>query len=147
MLPAISFIGTLLLPTPLMPATEPAPALLGDAIWARANGGRAAELQPVNPFTIGRIASCHVLAERYQESEQDPAHEARHDECMQLMPAVEAVGYLSTLHMKSHGVWQDVRVPFVQIAMITRMSGKWTKAEVLNTLAARGEFGAGSTLR
>lgn len=142
-LPVISFVGTLLSPSQPVPATEPVPALLGEAIWARANGGPAAELQPINPFTIGRIASCHLLAERHEGSEQDAEHEARHDECMQLMPAVEAVGYLSTLHMKSEGVWQDVRVPFVQIAMITRMSGKWTKAELLNTLAARAEFGAG----
>ena len=60
---------------------------------------------------------------------------------MKLMPAVEAVGYLSTVHMRSEGVWQDPRVPFVQIATMTKLSGTWTRAELLDTLAERGEFG------
>ena len=34
---------------------------------------------------------------------------------MWLLPGVQAVGYLSTVHMRSEGVWQDARVPFVQI--------------------------------
>jgi hypothetical protein len=138
-LPAISFVGNMLSPSQPAPASSHVPPLLADAIWARANGGRAAQLEPLNPFTLGRMASCHVLAERLEPALRD----AEHDECMKLMPAVEAIGYLSTVHMKSEGVWQDPRVPFVQIAMMTRISAKWSKAQLLDTLAARGEFGAG----
>ena len=138
-LPAISFIGTMLLPNPPVPATQRVSPLLADAIWARTNGGRATELQPLNPFTIGRAASCHILAERFERSERS----AQHDECMKLLPGLQAVGYLSTVHSKSEGVWQDPRVPFVGLATMTRITDKWTKAELLNTLAERGEFGVG----
>lgn len=139
LLPAIYFVGTMLSPSQPVPATGRVPPLVGDAIWARANGGRATELQPLSPFTIGRMASCHILAERFEPAERD----AQHDECMKLMPAIEAIAYLSSLHMRSEGVWQDPRVPFVQIAMVSRVSATWTKAEVLDTLAERGEFGSG----
>jgi hypothetical protein len=138
-LPAMTFIGTTLLPNQPVPATRRVPPLLADAIWARTNGGRAGALQPLNPFTIGRAAWCHLLAERFEPSER----RAQHDDCMKLLPGVQAVGYLSTLHMKSEGVWQDPRVPFVQIGTMTRITGKWTKADLLNTLAERAEFGAG----
>ena len=139
LLPAVSFIGTMLLPNQPVPAITHVPPLLADAIWARTNGGRATALQPLNPFTIGRAASCHILAERFDPAER----RAQHDECMKLLPAVQAVGYLSTVHMKAAGIWQDPRVPFVQIATMTRITSKWTRAELLNTLAERGEFGAG----
>lgn len=138
-LPAISFVGTTLMPDQPVPATAHVPPLLAEAIWARANGGRATQLQPLNPFTIGRAGACHILAERFDPAERS----AQHDECMKLLPGVQAVGYLSSVHMKSKGVWQDVRVPFVQIATMNRMTGKWTKAELLNTLAERAEFGVG----
>ncbi len=63
-LPAISFVGTLL--CAVAARSRPrrtVPPLLADAIWARANGGRATQLQPLNPFTIARTATCHVFAE------------------------------------------------------------------------------------
>jgi hypothetical protein len=138
-LPAIGFIGTALMPNQPVPAQQGVPPMLADAIWVRANGGRATELQELNPFTIARAASCHILAERYDHADRS----AQHDECMKLLPGVQAAGYLSSMHMKKEGVWQDPRVPFVQIATISRITGKWTKAELLNTLAERGEFGAG----
>ncbi len=138
-LPAISFVGTTLMPNQPVPATAHMPPLLAEAIWARTNGGRATELQPLNPFTIGRAGACHILAERFDPAERS----AQHDECMKLLPGVQAVGYLSSVHMKSQGVWQDIRVPFVQIATMNRMTGKWSKAELLSTLAERAEFGTG----
>lgn len=139
LLPAISFVGTMLAPSQPVPSTMPVPPLIAEAIWARANGGSATQLQPLNPFTIARAATCHAFA----ELDQPANRETEHDECMKLLPAVEAVGYLSTVHMRSEGVWQDPRVPFVQIATMTRITGTWTKAQLLNTLASRGEFGSG----
>jgi len=138
-LPAISFVGTMLAPSQPVPATTRVPPPLADAIWARANGGRATQLQPLNPFTMARAATCHAFAE-FDEPEQ---RQTGHDDCMKLLPGVEAVGYLSKVHMRSEGVWQDPRVPFVQIATMTRITSRWTKAQLLDTLASRGEFGSG----
>lgn len=39
-------------------------------------------------------------------------------------------------------MWQDPRVPFVQMATIARVTSRWTKAELVDTIAARGEFTA-----
>lgn len=137
--PAVFWIGNLLAPSHPVPSTTHVPPLLGQALWARANGGRATALQPLNPITIGRMAGCHVLAERID----DPSERDReHDECMTLLPAVEAVGYLATVHRRGEGVWQDPRVPFVQMATIARVTSRWTRAELVDTLAARGEFTA-----
>ena len=138
-LPAISLVGTLLAPSQPIPATTRVPPRLGDAIWSRANGGRATQLLPLNPFTIATAATCHVVAE-FNEPDRV---QAEHDECMKLLPGVQAVGYLSTVHMRSEGVWQDPRVPFVQIATMTHITSTWTKAELLDTLASRGQFGSG----
>jgi Transglycosylase len=139
LLPAISLVGTLLAPSQPVPAATRVPPHLADALWARANGGRATQLQPLNPFTIGRTATCHLFA----EFDAPERRETEHDQCMKLLPAVQAVGYLSTVHMRSEGVWQDPRVPFVQIATMNRITSTWTKAQLLDTLAARGGFGAG----
>ena len=86
------------------------------------------------------MASCHLLAERFDDQ---AARDAHHDECFKLIPAVQGIGYLASVHMRGDGVWQDPRVPFVQIAMMTKVSSSWTRAELLDTLAARGEFPLG----
>ena len=57
LLPALSLVGSLLAPSQPRPATTHVPVLVGEAIWARGLGGRATELQPVNPFTIARFNS------------------------------------------------------------------------------------------
>lgn len=136
-MPVVSFVGTLLIPSQAVPATVHAPSLLAEAIWARANGGRATQLQPLNPFTVGRAASCHILAERFEDQAKK---DAEHDACMELLPAIEGIGYLSSVHMRSQGVWNDARVPFVQLAQINKVMSTWTKSQVIDTLAERGEF-------
>lgn len=140
LLPAIALVGDLLSPSHPEPATARVAPLLGEAIWARANGGRNSELQPINPFTVGRTVSCMLLAERLESTSE---REARQDECMRYMPAIQAIGYLSTVQMKADGVWQDPRVPFVQIAHMNRLTSSWSKAQVLATLAERGEYANG----
>jgi hypothetical protein len=138
-LPTISAIGDMLSPTRLAPAATPVPPVVGDAIWARANGGRATELRPLNPFTIARMVTCHALAEHRSPEERDAAH----DECARQIPAIEAIAYLSSVNMRDDGVWQTPRVPFIQIANMTKVTGTWTRAQVLDTLAERAEFPGG----
>lgn len=139
-LPAITFLGHLLSPSPLTAAEAHAPPLLGHAIWARTLGGRATELRPLEPFGIARMVSCHVLAARFgDQAERD----WQHDQCMSLMPAVQGIAYLSSVQMRSDGVWQTPRVPFIQIAMVNQVTHAWTRAQLIDTLAERGEFGFG----
>lgn len=139
-LPALVWVGDLLAPPPPVPVAAPVPRLLADALWAQARGGRADTLQPLTPFTFGRMASCLALAEATEDRVE---RQRRHDACMPLLPAIEGIGYLAKVHMRSEGVWQDPRVPFVQLATMARMADRWTKAELLNTLAARGHYGFG----
>jgi hypothetical protein len=139
-LPAIVALGTFLSPSTLAPATAHVAPLLGDAIWARTLGGRAAELRPVEPFSIARMISCHALAER---GDDRAARDVQHEECMKLIPAIQGAAFLSIAQMRADGVWQTPRVPFIQIAMVTKMTNTWTRAQLLDSLAERGEFGIG----
>ena len=63
-LPAVYFLGLWLAPPRPVPATTHVPPLLGDAIWARADGGRATELQPINPISFVRMRVCRTMAAR-----------------------------------------------------------------------------------
>jgi hypothetical protein len=136
-MPAVSFVGSMLVPSQAVPATVHAPSLLAEAIWARANGGRATQLQPLNPFTVGRAASCHLLAERFEDQAK---RDAEHNACMALLPGIEGIGYLSSVHLRSQGVWNDARVPFASLAQINKVMSTWTRTQVIDTLAERGEF-------
>jgi hypothetical protein len=138
-LPAITFLGNLLSPSRLTATRSHVPPLLGHAIWARALGGRATGLRPLEPFGVARMMSCHLLAERFDDrSERD----RQHDECMKLMPAVQGAAYLSSVQMRSDGVWQTPRVPFIQIAMVNQVTNTWTREQLIDTLAERAEFGS-----
>jgi hypothetical protein len=65
---------------------------------------------------------------------------AQHDECIKQIPALQGAGYLSNVHMRSQGIWQDPRVPFVGFATIMKLTSTWTRTELIDTLAERGEF-------
>ena len=139
-LPAISFVGTMLAPSQPVPATTRVPPLLADAIWARANGGRATQLQPLNPFTI---ATDRRLPRPRRVRRARATRDAQHDECMKLLPGVQASATCRPSTCAARACGRTPRVPFVQIATMTRITSTWTKAQLLDTLASRGEFGSG----
>jgi len=139
-LPAISFIGSMLAPTqPALPTTH-LPKLVGDALWAEFAGGRSTELQPINPFSLGRMISCQLLAERFRDRDQN---QAEHEECMKLLPAVEAINEVSMSHLRGVGVDNDPRVPFVGFATMMNVAGKWSRTELLDAVGERGEWSFG----
>jgi hypothetical protein len=139
-LPAISLIGSLLAPTrPALPTTH-LPKLVGDALWAEFDGGRGNELQPINPFTLGRMMSCHALAERFNDHDQN---QAEHEECMKLLPAVEAINEVSMSHLRDLGVDNSPRVPFVGFATMMNVASKWSRTELLDAIGERGEWSYG----
>lgn len=138
-MPAIYFLGLWLAPPRPIPAATRLPALLADALWARADGGRATELQPINPISFVRMRVCRALAAQTD----DPAlRGARRAECMKLLPAIQAADYLSGVHMRdanaATGGFREGISQFATAAWVTR---SWTKAELLDTLAERGDFG------
>jgi len=139
-LPAISLIGSMLAPTQPAPPTTHLPKLVGDALWAEFSGGRANELQPINPFTLGRMMSCHALAERFRDRDQN---QAEHEECMTLLPGVEAINEVSNAHLRSVGVHDDPRVPFVGFATMMNVASKWSPTELIDAIGERGEWSFG----
>jgi hypothetical protein len=64
--------------------TRPAPAFLGDAIWARAEGGAASELRPINPVSVARLVACMALAEGSNDNE-------RIAQCREVLPALRGL--------------------------------------------------------
>jgi membrane peptidoglycan carboxypeptidase len=53
------------------------------------------------------------------------------------------VVYLSELHMRDHGLKPSFRTGASRFATTIWLSHAWTKEQLLNTLAARGDFGYG----
>ena len=139
-MPAIYFIGLWLAPPRPVPATTHVPSLLGDAIWARADGGRATELQPLNPLSFVRHRVCRALAARTADPQ---LRGERRAECMKQLPAVQAADYLSGVHMRDEQVDPSgLRMGISQFATAAWLTRSWTKAELIDTLASRGEFGS-----
>jgi len=121
-----------------VPETRPAPALLQAALWARADGGDATELRPINPITIVQHVACTELADWHD----DP--QARRRECRKYLPALAGVEYLSTLHLQDQQIERaSFRGGAGAMATTVWLSRSWTRENFLNTLAARADFGFG----
>ncbi len=140
-MPSVYFLGLWLAPPRPVPEARPAPALLREAIWARADGGPATELRPVNPINFVQHRVCRALAAR----QDDPKLRVeRRTECLKQLPAIPAVDYLSDLHMRDHQLEaRSFRMGISQFATAVWLTRSWTKESLLDTLAARGEFGQG----
>lgn len=114
--------------------------LVAEALWARANGGANTDLNPFGPINLARLVFCMAQAEREGPGELRDAAQA---ECRRHhAPAFEAMEYLSGLHVQSAGFkepgFREGHARFVTTIWMTR---SWTKDELVNTLAERGEFG------
>jgi len=137
---AIYFIGLAVGPPPPIPAKAPVPPLLADAIWARAGGGAATELTPVTQLSMARFAAC-VAAEDFWDT--TPGDAQRVSACRAYMPALQGIEYLSGLHMRDGGLGSSFQEGLGRFSTTVWMTHSFTKAEFLNTLAERGEFGVG----
>jgi hypothetical protein len=140
MLPVIYFsVVSRLSPPRPVPATNHVPPLVGDAIWARAEGGRATELKPINPINAGQFVLCQ---ERAQRERDETLRRAGRAECATYLPALPAMEYLSDLHLRDAGL---EKAPFrrghARLVTTIWLTRSWTKAELVDTLAERGEFG------
>ncbi len=85
-MPAVYFFGLWLAPPRPVPEATPAPALLREALWARADGGPATELRPINPINFVQHRVCRALAAR----QDDPkVRGERRAECLKQLPAIQ----------------------------------------------------------
>ena len=141
MLPVIYFsVVWRLSPPPPIAATSHVSPLVGDAIWARAEGGRATELKALNPINMGQFVLC---SERAQRERDETLRRASRAECRTYLPALPAMEYLSDLHLRDAGLEQaPFRRGHARLVTTIWLTRSWTKAELIDTLAERGEFGA-----
>jgi hypothetical protein len=139
-LPAIYLFGLWLAPPRPVAEAAAAPGLLREALWARAEGGRATELTAVNPINFIHHRVCRALAARHDVA---ATRAERRAECLKQLPAIQGVDYLSGLHIREHSVAPGFREGITQFATAVWLTRSWTKDSLLDTMAARGEFGYG----
>lgn len=130
-------LGNAVAPPLPMPSRKPIPPLVRDALWARAEGGSAAALRPMNPLTAAQMAACVLTAPGDNDNQRIAA-------CRHVMPALPALEYLSNRLVREHGVNRNsFRGGAGSLVTTIRLSRSWTKDDLVNTLAARADFGYG----
>lgn len=139
-LPAIYFIGLAIAPPRPIPATAHVSPVVAEALWARANGGRATELTPLSPVVMAQFAACMAI-EDFKDT--TPGDARRVEACRDYLPAMQGVEYLSTVHMRDANLKPSFREGISRFATSVWLTRSWTKTEFLDSLASRGEFGAG----
>jgi hypothetical protein len=138
--PAIYFVGLSLAPPPPAASTTPLPPLLGEALWARADGGQATELTPISPISLGQLFACTAYEDFMDET---PGDAQRMAACRRYLPGIQAVEYLSRVHMQDNRIKPSLREGLGRLSTGVWMTRSWSKAEFLSTLAERGGFGSG----
>jgi hypothetical protein len=138
--PSLYMFGLWLAPPRPIPEASPAPAVIREALWARANGGLSTEFRPVNPVAIVQHVACTELAENYDDPQE---RAARLGDCRKHLPAIQSVEYLAGVHMRDHHVEPSLLTGIRRVATAVWMTRSWTREEFLDTLATRGEFGPG----
>jgi hypothetical protein len=137
---AIYFVGLAFGPPRPVPARTAMPPVLADAIWARADGGRATAFTPISPFTMGQFAACMAI-EDFKDT--TPGDARRVTACRGYLPAIQGLEYLSGMHMRDANLKPSFREGLGRFSTTVWMTRSWTKAEFLNTIGERGEFGLG----
>lgn len=133
--------GATLTPRPTPSPTTALP-LIKDALWARAGGGRATELRGVNPINLAGLMICSNLSGGGDDPQR--LDDESLAECAKWLPALQAIEYLAKLHGDDHRIPRATfRGGAASMANLLRLSHSWTRDELLNTLAVRGDFGYG----
>jgi Transglycosylase len=140
-LPAIYFLGLWLSPPRPVPSTSEVPAVFADAVWAHINGGRASTMRPMNPINLGHFVGCLAVADLTGDGQ---VRNVETGACAEVMPAIQAAEYFSRLHLRDEGVLPGkIRYAFAQVATGAWITRNWSKAELIESLSARADFGLG----
>ena len=137
---AIYYIGLAIGPAHPIPARHTVPRLLGEAIWARASGGRASGLTPITPLSVMRLVAC-VANEDFWDT--TPGDARRVAACRGNMPALEGLEYFANLHMRDADYTPGFRSGLSRFSTTVWVTHAWSKTEFLNALAERAEFSIG----
>ena len=137
---AIFLIGLAVAPPPPAPVKTALPPLVADAIWARADGGAATALTPVTHISMAKFLGC-VAYEDFQDT--TPGDAQRVANCREYMPALPGIEYLSGSHVREASMQNGFTEGLARFSTMVLITHTWTKADFLNTVADRGEFGAG----
>src|SRR5688572_26657889 len=120
-----SVVSQLSPPRPI-PATSHVSPLVGEAIWARAEGGRATALKPINPINMGQFVLCQ---ERAQRERDETLRRVSRAQCGTYLPALPAMEYLSDLHLRDAGL---EKAPFrrghARLVTTIWLTRSWTKS-------------------
>lgn len=129
-------------PWPVAATSGTVTPLVGEALWARAEGGATTELNPFRPLNMAQLVVC--LAQAEMEDDRDLQADAQAGCRTRHMPAFGAVIYVSGQHLRAAGLaepgFREGHARFVTTIWLAR---SWTKADLLATLVERGEFGMG----
>ncbi|HUQ89688.1 MAG TPA: transglycosylase domain-containing protein [Vicinamibacterales bacterium] len=137
---AIFFVGLSVGPPLPAPVKMAVPPLLADAIWARADGGTATELTPLTHVSVAKFLAC-VAMEDFNDTTRGDAQ--RVSACRAYMPALLGIEYLSAEHMRESNLEAGFREGLGRLSTTVWITHAWTKADFINTVAERGEFGEG----
>jgi hypothetical protein len=133
-------LGRSLVPQP-EPSTAPIPALMSEALWAVAGGGREPELRPLNPIGLFRYVTC---AEEAQHMEEPQGRDERQAECRKHLPAMQLREHLANQHVRDQQLDRNsFRGGAASFSTMLGFSNSWTKDEFLRTVADRAQFGNG----
>jgi hypothetical protein len=137
---AIFFVGLAVAPPLPVPVQAALPPVVADAIWARADGGTARALTPVTHISMAKFLSC-VAYEDFQDT--TPGDAQRVANCREYMPALFGVEYLSGAHVREAKMQNSFAEGLGRFSTMVWITHTWSKADFLNTVAERGEFGKG----
>ena len=137
---AIFVAGLAVAPSPPQASATPLPPLVGDSIWARADGGPAGQLTPMTHLSMAKFIAC-VAIEDFNDTR--PGDAQRVANCRDYMPGLAGLEYLSATHLRDADVQGGFRQGLGRLSTTVWMTHAWTRADFLNTIAERGEFGAG----
>ena len=134
-------VGTALGPARPVPSTAQLPPVVTDALWARADGGRATRLEPITPLSMFKTMACGVEAHVFVDGRTQLERE---EDCRIHTPAMSGVELLSDAHVKAANPQRnDFLNGLSRFSTTIWLTHSFTKAEFLSTFAERGVFGFG----
>jgi hypothetical protein len=137
---AVYYVGLAVGPPRPVAIETPVPPLIADALWARAEGGRATGFTPITPISMAQFAAC-VAIEDFKDT--TPGDARRVAACRRYQPALPGIEYLSGVHMRDANLTPSFREGLGRFSTTVWLTHYWTKADFIRTLAERGEVGAG----